>query len=151
MPGTYALLFRLQQPLTLTVGRLGTVVLPAADLVYVGSALGPGGLEARLARHGRRDKRPYWHIDYLTLRVQPVLWRLEGGRERRECRWVRELLALPGAWTPVPGFGNGDCREGCPAHLIAVPSGVLPASSLPPGWDCAYASSARPQADLRNT
>ncbi len=151
MTGTYALLFRLDQPLALTVGRLGTVVLPAADLVYVGSALGPGGLQARLARHHRRDKRPYWHIDYLTLRVQPVLWRLESSRERRECQWVREVLALPGAWVPVPGFGNGDCREGCPAHLIAVPSGALPALSLPPGWDLPYASSAQPEARLLNT
>ncbi len=137
MTGTYALRFCLGQALPLRVGRLGTFVLPAADLVYVGSALGPGGVEARLARHIRRNKRPHWHIDYLTLQVPPVLWRLEFGLERRECRWVRELLALPGAWAPVPGFGNGDCREGCPAHLIAVPSGVLPPPSLPPGWDLA--------------
>lgn len=141
MPGTYALLFRLDRPLALTVGRLGRVVLPAADLVYVGSALGSGGWEARVARHARRDKRPHWHIDHLTLRVQPVLWRLETGPERRECRWVRELLALPGAWAPVPGFGNGDCREGCPAHLIALPPGVLPAGMEPCGG--AWASSTR--------
>jgi len=53
-PGTYALLLKLDKQERITVGRLGTFDFPAGYYLYVGSALGPGGLQARLARH-RRD------------------------------------------------------------------------------------------------
>lgn len=112
--------FHLVQPLRLAVGRLGVCELPAGDLVYVGSALGPGGLAARLARHVRPDKRPHWHIDHLTAVLTPEIWRVDASGERLECAWVRDLLALPGASVPVSGFGSSDCREGCQAHLIAL-------------------------------
>ena len=38
---------------------------------------------------------------------------------------VRDLLELPGASVPVPGFGSSDCRA-CPAHLVALPAGFDP-------------------------
>ncbi len=119
--GAYLLQFRLEEPLELDAGRLGRVLLPAGWLAYVGSAMGPGGLRRRLERHLRRDKRLHWHIDYLTTVCTPVAWESEVGEERRECAWVRRLLALPGTTVPAPGFGSSDCREGCPAHLVALP------------------------------
>jgi Uri superfamily endonuclease len=51
--GTYALLLKLDKQERITVGRLGTFGFPAGYYLYVGSALGPGGLRARLARHRR--------------------------------------------------------------------------------------------------
>lgn len=118
--GTYALRFHLDQPLSLVVGRLGARTLPLADLIYVGSALGSGGLAARLNRHSCPNKPAHWHIDYLTTVLTPTIWRIDASGARLECAWVRELLALPGAWAPIPGFGSSDCREGCPAHLVAL-------------------------------
>jgi Uri superfamily endonuclease len=105
----------------INVGRLGRFTLPAGRYVYVGSAQGPGGLAARLARHARPDKSLHWHIDYVTV-VLPIIhvYALEG-RERLECVWTRRLLTLPAAQAPIAGFGNGDCRAGCPAHLIRLP------------------------------
>ncbi len=120
VPGTYALYFHLAQPLQLVVGRMGLCELPAGDLIYVGSAFGPGGLGARLARHLRADKLLHWHIDSLTAILTPSVWRVDTSGERLECAWVRELLALSGAGVPIPGFGSSDCREGCPAHLVAL-------------------------------
>lgn len=117
--GAYVLFFRLEERLELNVGKLGPVTLPPGWLVYVGSAMGPGGLRARLQRHFRPDKRLHWHIDYLTAICAPVGWHAEASTERLECVWVRRLLALPGAIVPEPGFGSSDCREGCPAHLLA--------------------------------
>jgi len=126
-PGTYVLILQALAPTEVNVGRLGRFTLPAGRYAYVGSAQGPGGLSARLARHARPDKSMHWHIDYVTA-VLPLVHvcavaggeRLAGS-ERVECVWTRRLLALPSAQAPVAGFGNGDCRAGCPAHLIRLP------------------------------
>ena len=48
--GIYALVLHLEHREEITVGKLGTVTFPAGYYLYVGSALGPGGLEARLAQ-----------------------------------------------------------------------------------------------------
>ncbi|MDW8317887.1 MAG: GIY-YIG nuclease family protein [Anaerolineae bacterium] len=123
-PGAYLLWFELGQPLTLAVGRLGTVTLPAGRLVYVGSALGPGGLRSRLGRHFSRPAARRWHVDYLTAAQPPCCaWFVES-RERLECAWATALTAW-GAVAPVPGFGSSDCpRPGCQAHLLWLPPGL---------------------------
>ena len=123
-PGTYILFFVPQT--AIAVGKLGSLQLAPGYYAYVGSAHGPGGLNARLRRHLRRDKRTHWHIDYLTT-VLPIrhVYAVES-EQKLECAWVRYLLALPGARAPILGFGNGDCREGCPAHLLRLPDGYDP-------------------------
>ncbi len=122
--GAYLLILTAAEPTQVRVGRLGEFLLPPGRYAYAGSAQGPGGLAARLNRHLRPDKRLHWHVDYLTalLPVTDVIVRV--GPAWLECAWVRELLALPGAGTPIPGFGSSDCREGCPAHLVRLPEGV---------------------------
>ena len=64
MQGTYALVITIPHPLRLQVGRLGDIVFPEGYWLYFGSAL--NGLEARLRRHLRHDKKLHWHVDYLT-------------------------------------------------------------------------------------
>jgi Uri superfamily endonuclease len=62
------LVLRLDTPQTIAIGRLGSIDFPVGWYLYVGSAHGPGGLHARLARHRRRlggTKRAHWHVDYL--------------------------------------------------------------------------------------
>ncbi len=122
--GTYALFFRLEQSLALEVGRLGRVTLPAGWLVYVGSALGPGGLRVRLRRHLAAAKRPHWHIDALTQVHPPDDWLALADGRRRECDWAQQLAGHPRASIPAPGFGSSDCRRGCPAHLIHFPASM---------------------------
>ncbi|MCP3952032.1 MAG: GIY-YIG nuclease family protein, partial [Desulfobacterales bacterium] len=63
--GTYALVMRLARPRTIPVGRLGPVIFKPGHYVYTGSALGPGGLAARIGRHLKPSKKFHWHIDYL--------------------------------------------------------------------------------------
>jgi len=116
-PGTYALLIRLERELTLTVGRLGMFVLAPGWYVYLGSAL--GGLEARIARHRRREKRLRWHIDYLLAQAELVEVWWAAGNKHQECRWAQAVLSLPGASVPISRFGASDCR--CLAHLVALP------------------------------
>jgi Uri superfamily endonuclease len=124
--GTYALCFVLPEPLSLQVGRLGTIHLPSGLLVYVGSALGSGGLRARLHRHLTRDKRLHWHIDTLSAQTPPHFWLALADGEHHECDWAQRLAAHPLASIPAPGFGSSDCKQGCPAHLIAFPAEVTP-------------------------
>jgi len=48
-PGTYALILSCASNARIQVGRLGTMRLQRGYYVYLGSALGPGGLRARIA------------------------------------------------------------------------------------------------------
>ncbi|MEJ2210061.1 MAG: DUF123 domain-containing protein [Anaerolineae bacterium] len=108
---------------SLAIGRLGRHRFPAGWYLYVGSAHGPGGLRARLARHRRRlgpGKRAHWHIDYVREgSTWGGAWVRTGG-QRLECTWARTLARLPGAQVVVPGFGASDCR--CAGHLVRVPA-----------------------------
>jgi len=115
--GTYALLLHLDTPQTLQIGALGMLAFPSGWYLYVGSAHGPGGLTARLARHRRRaGKRFHWHIDYVraVTRLAEVWIRSENGHQ--ECAWATATAALPGARIIAPRFGASDCH--CPSHLF---------------------------------
>lgn len=117
-PGTYALLIRLDHACDIAIGKLGRSRFPAGFYLYVGSALGPGGLAGRLARHLRANKRLHWHVDHLLkargTRIVQV-WTFESAT-RRECDWARTAMRLPGARIIAGRFGASDCR--CAAHLI---------------------------------
>jgi hypothetical protein len=64
-PGTYALLLEATTIQDVQIGKLGVLHMLPGIYVYVGSALGPGGLAARIERHARQEKTLRWHIDYL--------------------------------------------------------------------------------------
>lgn len=115
-PGTYALFLELARPARIRIGRLGTFFFPSGHYIYVGSALGPGGLRARLERHLRRRKKLHWHIDYLLARAKTIAVRQEPSGERLECVWARNYVKHPGVTIIVPGFGASDCS--CPTHLF---------------------------------
>ena len=51
MRDTYGLVLQLEKPREIVVGWMGRFIFPAGYYLYVGGALWPGGLEARLARH----------------------------------------------------------------------------------------------------
>lgn len=115
-PGAYLLLLLLRQGVVLRVGRLGEFPLPRGYYAYVGSARGPGGVRARVARHLRRDKSLRWHIDYLAQYGDILDVWASFGRARRECDWAAVLVRSAGARRLVPGFGASDC--GCAGHLL---------------------------------
>ncbi len=116
VPGAYLLWLPVARPIALVRPMPGTLLEPGIYL-YLGSANGPGGLRARVARHLRADKRPRWHVDQLTVaagaRARALAW--PGGDE---CAW-REAVQAAGASVPVPRFGASDCRR-CPAHLLRL-------------------------------
>jgi Uri superfamily endonuclease len=115
--GTYALLLHLPTSHMIEVGALGAVDFPAGWYLYFGSALGPGGLDARLARHRRRnEKRFHWHIDYVRAVARLVEVWTSAGESRQECRWASAAAKLPAASLIARGLGASDCR--CSSHLL---------------------------------
>ena len=115
--GAYALLISLPSPLAVKAGTSTASLAPGLYL-YCGSARGPGGLAARIARHMRREKRQHWHVDQLTCQgdVLGAFVFPDGD----ECTINATLEALP---TPLKGFGSSDCRR-CRSHLRYWPKGL---------------------------
>lgn len=118
--GTYALLLRCRKTARLRVGRWGTLEAQPGYYLYIGSAFGPGGLRARLARHCRSAKRTHWHIDYLRpITAIQAIW-LCPSDEHLEHNWAR-TLSNDRILTPISGFGCSDCR--CESHLFYTADG----------------------------
>lgn len=115
--GTYVLLFACREAACPDVGRLGRIALEAGYYLYVGSAFGPGGVRARVARHLRRDKRRHWHLDYLRETLEPLEAWYTHDPVRREHEFAAALASWSG-FDGVRGFGSSDCA--CPSHLFAV-------------------------------
>jgi Uri superfamily endonuclease len=119
--GTYALLLRCTRPSRVAVGSLGNVNFAPGLYLYLGSAFGPGGLRARLARHAARHKVKRWHIDYIRPRMSLANAWFSTSALRLEHTWAAAALALAFAKgaTPLARFGASDCK--CPSHLVFFP------------------------------
>lgn len=98
------------------MGVLGEVLFNRGRYVYVGSA--QWNLEKRVERHLRKEKKIFWHIDYLLgskwSRIEKVFFKQADKSE--ECVLANELGSLG---DPVAGFGCSDCR--CQSHLFWFP------------------------------
>jgi Uri superfamily endonuclease len=113
--GIYCLVFK-NPACTVRIGALGEVAFRKGWHIYVGSALGSGGL-ARLERHialsRNKDQPPKWHVDWLSgnpsFCLQSTVHALTG--ERLECR-----LAAALGGENISGFGSSDCT--CSSHLF---------------------------------
>lgn len=112
--GVYCLVLR-NPAAVLGVGRLGDVAFRPGYHLYIGSALGPGGL-SRVERHRRlareRDRPAHWHVDTLLLdpRFRLVAAITATTPDRLECALARKI-----GGEMVAGFGATDCR--CGSHL----------------------------------
>lgn len=109
--GCYVLILSLESGHIIPVGRLGRRYFAAGQYAYVGSAL--GGLQARVGRHRRKDKRLHWHIDYLlsVALLERVIWARTS--QKLECCIARFFAE---DFSSVPRFGASDCR--CDSHLF---------------------------------
>jgi Uri superfamily endonuclease len=113
--GTYTLLVHVPYELSLNIGGLGRVDFKGGYYAYIGSAL--GGVEGRVGRHLREEKKIRWHIDHLLIHARAVDVVVARSEERKECVVARGLAKdLPS----VKGFGSSDC--GCESHLFYSPN-----------------------------
>ena len=156
-PGTYALILCATSRQSVKVGRLGRLAMRPGFYAYVGSALGPGGLKARVDRHLRPAARLHWHIDYLRRETECVAVWYAYGTVRQECDWAAAFSGLRGSTIPLRGFGSSDCR--CSAHLSFFDRMPLrhifrkeiEVGSVSPGLSCASAGCVRSSTSGANT
>jgi Uri superfamily endonuclease len=88
-PGTYALVLRSLKSTSTQIGRRGGLRIVPGYYIYVGSAFGPGGVQARITRHCRKTKSKHWHIDYLREHVNPVFAWYSNEPIHLEHRWAQ--------------------------------------------------------------
>ena len=114
--GSYALVIQLKNSYQVAIGRLGQQQFSTGLYIYTGSALGSGGIQARVRRHLRytKAKPPHWHVDRLldVGNIIEVWWK--PGRQPMECLWAARLATIGSIH--IPGFGASDCR--CAGHLV---------------------------------
>lgn len=114
--GVYCLILSCRKPCTIRIGALGRIEFREGSYIYVGSALGSGGL-SRVTRHIRffheHYRKPKWHIDYLMEAVEVTLTNVICAKtdEKLECILAKNI-GDPG----VENFGCSDCF--CRTHLF---------------------------------
>ena len=110
---TYCLIILLNKSSTIKVGKLGEMDFKKGYYVYVGSAL--NSIDSRVRRHLSKEKKLFWHIDYLlnspNSNVEEVI--LERSPEKWECNVAVEI-SKKGISTDR--FGCSDCK--CSSHLF---------------------------------
>jgi Uri superfamily endonuclease len=123
--GVYILLLFLSKEITLEIGKLGNQKFPMGYYTYTGSALGKGSkaLKHRLSRHLRKEKRKFWHIDYLlseeSVSIKGIV--VVETRKMIECQINATIKNLNQAEVQVKGFGSSDCKNNCKTHLLHFP------------------------------
>jgi Uri superfamily endonuclease len=109
---TYALWIVLERDIKISVGSLGEMIFKKGIYFYVGSA--KKNFYSRIARHLRKDKKIFWHIDYLLAspftKVMGVIWR----SNIAECQLAQDFLNRK--YKYVSKFGCSDCK--CQSHLF---------------------------------
>ncbi|MCR4394197.1 MAG: GIY-YIG nuclease family protein [Dehalococcoidales bacterium] len=111
MKGIYVLIIEIGKSADIAVGKRRNYYFQPGYYAYVGSAL--SGLESRLRRHLRTEKRPHWHIDYLLKESSVENFIYAETTEKKECNLAKQLSLKLAA---VAGFGCSDCS--CQSHLF---------------------------------
>ena len=113
--GTYLLLLECDRQAELSIGKLGHMMTQPGFYLYVGSAFGPGGIQARINHHAQIALRPHWHIDYLRTKARFAgAWCVYGFRYEHE--WAQALDESDDTVISLIGFGSSDCK--CITHLF---------------------------------
>ena len=114
--GVYCLLLECTDNRWIRIGALGYRDFVPGWYIYVGSALGIGGL-SRVSRHIRfyreQYRKPKWHIDYL---MADTAVRLREVISAATEKYLECALAASIGWDGVPAFGCSDCD--CATHLF---------------------------------
>jgi Uri superfamily endonuclease len=111
MKGSYVLLIEIGQEKEIQIGSIGNIYFKKGFYAYIGSAL--NGLEQRIERHIRKDKRFHWHIDFLLKYGKIVEVYYIESFDRKECE-IADIFYSELAG--IKNFGCSDC--GCKSHLF---------------------------------
>jgi Uri superfamily endonuclease len=115
--GIYTLLIKVKNNKNILVGKLGNIEFKKGFYVYIGSA--QNNLKARIKRHLRKNKKIFWHIDYLTSHQGTQIievWILSDNNRRKECEVAEKFYKEVSPCGIIRNFGSSDCK--CPSHLF---------------------------------
>ena len=115
MKGIYVLIIQLNKNINLTIGKLGKISFPKGLYAYVGSA--QTNLEKRIARHYRKEKQTFWHIDYLLQNPNTKIVKtfFKTSQKTEECAIANKIADKSKI---IVNFGCSDCK--CNTHLFQV-------------------------------
>ena len=111
MKGSYLLLMELKCKETIQIGKLGKIDFKKGFYVYVGSAI--NGLEPRINRHLREEKKIHWHIDFLLNSAEIINVFYKENSFKEECKISNEFKKK---LQSVKKYGCSDCK--CKSHLF---------------------------------
>jgi Uri superfamily endonuclease len=112
--GVYLLVLKLKKNLRLSAGKLPETSFKPGTYIYVGrSRL---SLQGRFRRHLRKEKKLFWHIDYLLQKaaVEEVWIKRDFFNECQTAAEVKNFWR--NSLFPQRNFGSSDCR--CTSHLV---------------------------------
>lgn len=117
MKGSYILLIEFKKYQEIQVGKIGKIFFKKGYYAYIGSAL--NGLENRIKRHLRSEKKMHWHIDYLLQHseVKDVFYK--ESLEKIECGIAQKFEKT----SSIKGFGCSDCA--CESHLFYADKDII--------------------------
>jgi len=110
--GSYIVILRLKKNEIISVGSLGAIPFRRGYYLYTGSAR--GNLSQRIARHQRKRKNLFWHIDYLRHHADHCASLPVRASIDLECAIAGALDKI--SQQSISGFGSSDC--GCTSHLF---------------------------------
>ncbi len=124
--GVYLLILELNTNQRISAGKLQQTEFEPGIYIYIGSAR--NGLLRRIARHRRKEKKIFWHIDYFLQKAKiKEIWIRNDYFD--ECLALSEAKnSLKNSCFPLKKFGSSDCR--CPSHLIFLPENEADLESL---------------------
>jgi Uri superfamily endonuclease len=115
LKGVYVLIIQVNKDIDLDIGAIGKIAFKKGLYAYVGSA--QTNLEKRIKRHLRKEKRKFWHVDYLlksdATKITKVFFKKANKIE--ECE-IAEAIRKKGE--PIRDFGCSDCT--CKSHLFNI-------------------------------
>src|SRR3972149_10506691 len=107
--GCYQLLLYLNRNSRIKIGKKVEYDFPEGYYIYTGSAL--NGLEGRINRHLRKEKKNFWHIDYLLPHckiLKVIQYNQNRKNEATECEFNEQLLRKKTSVGVVKRFGSSD-------------------------------------------
>jgi len=110
--GSYIIILRLKRHENISIGNLGAMRFRKGYYLYAGSA--KRNLSQRIARHQRKRKNLFWHIDYLRQYADLCASLPIRAGTDLECGIAGALDKI--SQRHIPGFGSSDCR--CSSHLF---------------------------------
>lgn len=111
---TYILLIEVKKDLKISAGKLGKLIFKKGFYIYTGSAR--KNLDKRIERHFKKEKKKFWHIDYLLSHCSAEIKGVWITHKYGECEIAN--FFLKNRIDFIKNFGSSDCR--CKSHLFYI-------------------------------